>query len=230
LQIKENPVAEQFIAHRPELPQHLVDAFRKQAAATVYEAASKAGAMDHLIRPVTPGLKLCGRAITVCCQPGDNLTLHAAIAMAKPGDVIVADVGGYLEAGHWGEIMTVAAQAKKIAGLVTNGAVRDIEPNTRRGFPIFAAGVCMKGTVKESPGYINHPILCGGAHVAPGDLVLGDDDGVVVIAHARAEEILAASIAREEKEADVMKRLEQGELTLDLLGFRKALERKNLKV
>jgi len=206
----------------------LVGGMREQAATTVYEAAGQQGGLEHAIRPIAPGMKLCGSALTVRCQPADNLTLHAAIALAQPGDVIVADVGGALEAGHWGEITTVAAQARGVAGLVINGGVRDVGPIARRGFAVFAPAISMKATVKATPGLINHPIVCGGVTVYPGDLVLADDDGVVVVARERVSQVLEAARQREEREADVMRRLEAGELTLDILGFRQALDRHGL--
>lgn len=221
---------ERFITDYPQVAPDLVAAMREQAATTVYEAAEQQGAMDHAIRPVAPGMRLCGTAVTVRCQPADNLTLHAAIALAQPGDVIVADVGDCLEAGHWGEITTVAAQARKVAGLIINGGVRDIGPIARRGFPVFASAISMKATVKATPGFINHPIVCGGVAVHAGDLVLADDDGIVVVAHERVAQVLEAARAREEREAAVMRRLEAGELTLDVLGFRQALDRYGLSV
>lgn len=221
---------DQFNLQITRVPRAWIEKYAALATATVHEASGRQGAMTHYIRPTAPGLRLCGSALTVRCQAADNLTLHAAVALAQPGDVLVADVGQALEAGHWGEIITVAAQARGIVGLVINGGVRDVGPVARRGFPVFAASISMKATVKESPGLINHPIICGGVLVRPGDLVLGDDDGVVVVAAERLEEVYRAAIAREEREAEVMRRLEQGELTLDVLGFRKALERHGLKV
>jgi len=223
-------VVEQFVIGGERVSDELITAFSQQAVSTVYEASGRYGAMAHDIRPMSPGLRMCGHALTVRSQPGDNLTLHAAIALARPGDVIVADVGAYCEAGHWGEILTVAAQARGIVGLVIDGSVRDVTPIQVRGFPMFARAVSMKATVKESAGLINHPVMCGGVLVHPGDLVLGDDDGVVIVERGRAEEVLRATIEREEREAVVMQRLVAGELTLDVLGFRRALERQGLQV
>ena len=221
---------ERFITDIVRVAPDLAAAMREQAATTVYEAAGQQGALDHTIRPIAPGMKLCGSALTVRCQAADNLTLHAAIALAQPGDIIVADVGACLEAGHWGEITTVAAQARRVAGLVINGGVRDVEPIARRGFAVFAPAISMKATVKSTPGLINHPIVCGGITVYPGDLVLADDDGVVVVAHERVAQVLEAARQREEREAGVMRRLEVGELTLDVLGFRQALDRHGLSI
>ena len=200
--------------------EEIITALAQQAPTTVYEAAGKKGAMNATLRPVAPGMRLCGRALTVRCQPADNLTLHAAVTKAKPGDVIVADVGGFIEAGHWGEVLTVAAQQRGILGLVINGGVRDIDAARRRNFPVFAGGVSMKATVKEVFGSINEPIVCGGVEVRPGDIVLGDDDGVVVVAIEDAGPALQGAIAREAAELEVMRRLQAGELTIDILGFR----------
>lgn len=221
---------EQFITQIIRPPSHIIQAFSQQATATVYEAAGRRGAMDHTIRPIAPEMKLCGSALTVKCHPADNVTLHAAIALASSGDVIVTDVGECVEAGHWGEITTVAAQVRGVVGLVINGGVRDIEPIRQRGFPIFAQSISMKATTKETPGMINHPIVCGGVVVKPGDLVLGDDDGVVIVTREQAEDVLAAAVAREEQEAEVMQRLEAGELTLDILGFRQVLDQHKLQI
>jgi 4-hydroxy-4-methyl-2-oxoglutarate aldolase len=221
---------ERFITDIRRVAPDLVAAMREQAATTVYESADQSGALEHTIRPIAPGMKLCGSALTVRCQPADNLTLHAAIALAQPGDVIVADVGACLEAGHWGEITTVAAQNRGVAGLVINGGVRDVAPIGRRGFAVFAAAISMKATVKATPGLINHPIVCGGVAIYPGDLVLADDDGVVIVAHERVAQVLDTARQREGREADAMRRLEQGELTLDVLGFRQALDRHGLMI
>ncbi len=147
-------MAEQHPAFMTDIhraPADLIAALRQYGAATIHEAYGQRGALDHTIRPIVPGMQLCGTALTVRCQPADNLTLHAAIALAREGDVIVADVGKCLEAGHWGEITTVAAQARGIAGLVINGGVRDVAATRERGFPIFAPSVSMKATVKRTP-------------------------------------------------------------------------------
>jgi len=205
------------------VPQETVAAYAQLPAATVYESNEQSGAMDHTLRPNAWGQRLCGSALTVRCFPADNLMLHTAIAMAQPGDVIVADVGGLLDAGYWGEITTVAAMAKGVAGLVIAGGSRDREVIVKRGFPVWSAAICMRATVKKNLGWINHPVVVGGVTVNPGDLVLGDDDGVVVVAQDRLAEVLARAQAKEAAEAEVMRRLQEGELTLDILGFRQAL-------
>lgn len=201
----------------------LLERASRQSAATVYEAAGQKGALEAAIRPMSPGLKLVGRALTVQGRPGDNLTLHAAVTLARPGDVLVADVADFTEVGHWGEILTVAALARGVAGLVINGGVRDVEANRRHGFPIYARSVCMKAPLKRIEGTINTPIVVAGVLVYPGDLVLGDEDGVTIVPAADVERVLEASDAREELEVGVISRLRAGELTPDILGFRSYL-------
>lgn len=203
-----------------DMTPEILEGLARHASATLYEAAGRIGAMDSAMRPVGAGMRLCGPARTVRCQPADNLTLHVAVALAQPGEVIVADVGGFVEAGHWGEILTVAAQQRGVVGLVINGSVRDVAAAQQRAFPVFAGGVSMKATVKEVLGSIGQPIVCGGIAVRQGDIVVGDDDGVVVLPRAKAGEALTAAITRETAEGEIMRRLAAGELTLDILGFR----------
>lgn len=193
---------------------------RTLAAATLYEANQQRGALDPTIRQMASGLNVYGPALTVRCQSGDNLTLHAAVERAQPGDVIVADVGDFADAGHWGEILTVAARSRQIAGLVINGGVRDIAMLTVHEFPVFARAVSMKATTKRIRGLINHPIRCGGVDVSPGDLIVGDADGVVAISHEEISDVLKRSQKREATEADMMGQLRGGAMTIDLLGLR----------
>lgn len=203
----------------PLTADHIAEA-RTLAAATLYEANGRRGALDPVIRQMAPGLTLCGPALTVRCQAGDNLTLHAAVARANPGDVLVTDVGDFADAGHWGEILTVAATARQIAGLVINGGVRDVAALAVHRFPVFARAISMKATTKLIHGLINVPIVCGGVAISPGDLVLGDADGVVAVPKADVPEVLRLAKEREAAEAVMMQRLGDGALTIDLLDLR----------
>lgn len=205
------------------VPQALIEAYASLGAATVYEANAQSGALDHTIRPIAWGQRVCGSALTVRCHPGDNLMLHAVLAVARPGDVIVADVGELQDVGYWGEVTTVAALAQGVMGLVIGGGIRDRATIVARGFPVWSAAVCMRATVKRTACSINDPVVVGGVLVHPGDLVLGDDDGVVVVAHDRLREVLEKAQAREVGEAEIMSRLQAGALTIDLLGFRETL-------
>lgn len=193
-------------------------------AALLHEALGKRGALTHDVKPAWPGAKIIGRALTVRSAPGDNLMLHKAVSIAQPGDVLVVTVDGFLEAGIWGEIITVAAQMRGVHGLVTDGAVRDIEPITRLKFPIFSRGISIKGTTKKQKGEVNRPITIAGVYVEPGDIVVGDVDGVVIVPAAELDAAIAKVHEIRKKEEGIIARLKQGELTIDLLGMRPVLK------
>src|SRR3954447_1540252 len=175
--------------------------------------------VDPAIRPAWPGAKLCGTALTAECPSGDNLMLHQAVARALPGAIIVANLGGYLRAGAWGEILTVAAKAKGVAGLVVDGAVRDISAIQELGFPIFSRGLAIGSCTKERFGTLGDPIDLGGVPVKTGDIVVGDSDGVVIIPGERAEEIYQSSLKRRERERQIIEELGKGKTTLELLNL-----------
>lgn len=196
---------------------------RRLGAATIYEAQGQRGAMDSGIKPLDPGCFVAGPALTVDTRPADNLMLHHALTLAQPGQVLVVDAKGFLEAGPWGDVMTCAARHAGLAGLVIDGAVRDSAAIIADGFPVFARGVCMKGTGKTQAGRVNLPILCGGTEVRPGDIVVGDRDGVMVIPAAELAQSLALARRREEKEAASRQALADGRQTVDLLGLRPLL-------
>jgi 4-hydroxy-4-methyl-2-oxoglutarate aldolase len=188
-------------------------------AASLHEAAGRIGAMAAYIKPIYSGMRVCGSAYTVECHPGDNLVLHKAIAAAQPGDVLVVDSDGH-EGGPLGEVMATGARAREIAGLVIDGHVRDGLAIKAMNWPVFARGLSMKGTLKAALGTINHTISCGGVVVNPGDLVLGDDDGVVVIPREMAADVVDKAIAREEHEAEACKTLCAGTVGWELFGFK----------
>jgi len=178
----------------------LIEAFRDLGAATVYEAAGRSGSVDPAIKPLARGVRLLGPAITVRCHPRDNLMLHKALQIAQAGDVLVAATDGYPQAGYWGGLMATSAMARKLGGLALDGCIRDSEEILRMGFPIFCRGTCIRGTTKSVLGSVNHSILFGEVVVNTGDLVLGDDDGLVIIPQANIETVLAASRKRVESE------------------------------
>jgi 4-hydroxy-4-methyl-2-oxoglutarate aldolase len=189
--------------------------------ATLHEAGKKIGALPSAIRPVAPGFRFAGSALTVHSPGGDNLWLHRALDVAQPGDVLVVFTGGLHEHGYWGEIMTTMAKVRSLAGLVIDGCVRDGILLGEIGFPVFARGLCIRGTGKDfgATGWINHPITMGDVVVHPGDLVVGDFDGVVAIPQARAADVIAAAHKREAEEAAILRRLESGEGTLAVYGW-----------
>ena len=206
----------------------LINRYQELSSATVHEASGARGALSSRIKPISPEMKVCGTAVTVKVRPGDNLILHKAIYVAQAGDVIVADADGFTEAGPWGEIMAVAALARGIAGLVISGSVRDAEAMQALGFPVFSCGLCIKGTEKTSLGLINHPLNLDNVTINPGDLILGDRDGVVVVKREEAGEVFLKSLAREEKEKGIKERLRNGESTLDIYGFGDILKARGL--
>ena len=191
-------------------PKRLTDAFNGFGAATVYEAAGRLGSVDPSIKPLGQGMRLLGPALTVRCHPKDNLMLHKALHMAQPGDIIVASTDGYPNAGYFGELMATSAKAREIGGLAIDGCVRDSAEILEMGFSVFCRGTCMRGTVKNNLGLINHPILFGEVIVNPGDLVVGDDDGMVIIHQGTIETVLEASRKRVEKEKEKAASLRQG--------------------
>jgi 4-hydroxy-4-methyl-2-oxoglutarate aldolase len=201
-----------------DIAQDTLDALKQCGVATVYEAGGGTGALDAAIKPVWPGAKVAGPAFTVRCHPGDNLPLHRALEQAAAGDVIVAQVGGLL-GGYWGGVMTVAAQARNIAGLIIDGGVRDSEELQRLGFPVFARGTGVFRTVKHEGGVLQEPLLVGGVLVNPGDIVLGDGDGVMAIPRAKVQQYLEAARKRDAAEAGYVERLRKGETTMDIYGF-----------
>jgi 4-hydroxy-4-methyl-2-oxoglutarate aldolase len=193
----------------------------KLPTATLHEAAGRVGALPSAIKPVHPSMKVCGSAVTVHSPPGDNLWLHRAIYVAQPGDVLVVYASGGYEFGYWGEIMSAAARARHLGGLVIDACVRDGAILNDFGFPVFARGLCIRGTGKDTDarGWINHPVLVGDITVSAGDLVAGDTDGVVVIPQARAAQVTGAAAGREHKEASILERIAAGERTLEVYNF-----------
>ena len=198
----------------------LIAEFLKQTSATVHEAMGRRGALPGAIKPVSPAMRMCGPAFTVDSPPMDNLLLHQAIYAASPGDVLVVRVGDYYEAGYWGEIMGVAAQARGLAGLVIDGGVRDSLELTAMGFPTFSRGLCIKGTLKYGGGALNKPLAIGSIVVQPGDIVIGDADGVVVVPRAEGPAILEKSVQRVDRENVIMQQLRDGKSTLEIYGLK----------
>jgi 4-hydroxy-4-methyl-2-oxoglutarate aldolase len=212
------PTIRQFI-QRPAAD--LVAAARELGAATLHEAGGRIGVMPSAIKPVAPEMRVCGPAVTVHSPGGDNLWLHRAIYAAEPGDVLVVHVSGEHDFGYWGEIMSCAAHARALGGLVIDGCVRDGDILAEFGLPVFARGLCIRGTGKDfgARGWINFPTLFGDLVVHAGDLVVGDTDGVVVVPNEQAARVVDAARQREAKEAAILQRLRGGERTLELYNF-----------
>lgn len=188
--------------------------------ATLYEASGLDCSLDPALRPVYAGAALVGRALPVRTHPADNLPLHLALESAQPGDVLVVDGRGEL-CGYWGEVLAIAAQAKGVAGLVIDGGVRDTKRLEELGFPVFSRGVSVRRTGKNFGGSVGEPLTVGGVLVSPGDAVVGDADGVVVIPAGAVAPTVDAARARVDKEAGFIERLKQGTTSMELYGFRR---------
>jgi 4-hydroxy-4-methyl-2-oxoglutarate aldolase len=209
--------------HIPTLSEALRNAYLNQSSATVHEAMGRRGAMDMSIKPLVRGMKVCGRAITVQCHPGDNIMLIKAVSMGGQGDVIVCNMERQNE-GPFGEVLAAECVTRGIVGLVTTSAVRDGDAIVKLNFPVFSAGLCIAGTAKATLGTINHTISCGGVLISPGDIILGDSDGVVIVPLAEAEDILEKAEAREKNEAAIMQRLYNGESLFTIYGYQKVFD------
>jgi 4-hydroxy-4-methyl-2-oxoglutarate aldolase len=205
----------------PRVDDDTVAAAQTLPAATLHEAGGKIGALPSAIKPVAPSFRCCGPALTVHSPGGDNLWLHRALDIARPGDVLVVHVSGAYEHGYWGEIMTTMAKVRGLAGLVIDGCVRDGALLEQIGFPVFARGLCIRGTGKDygAIGWLNEPVLIGDVTVSAGDLVAGDGDGVVVVPRLRAADVVEKSLRRERDEAAILARLQAGESTMQVYGF-----------
>ena len=189
-------------------------------AATVYEANGQKGAFDAGIKPLDASSRIAGRAVTLDLAPADNWYIHIALLECQPGDVLVVDAKGFLEAGPWGDVLTALAQERGVAGLVIDGAVRDSQDIIASGFPVFARGLSIKGTTKVVPGKVNVPVRVGGVIVEPGDVVIGDGDGLVAVPAAEVSDALAKSQARAAKEERFVHEIRtSGATTLGLLGL-----------
>ena len=207
----------------------VMDKFRNIGSATVHEASGRKGYVDCAIKPIAQGVRICGPAFTVQCHPKDNLMLHKALEKAQPGDIIVASVGGYYEAGYWGGLMATSAIGRKIGGLAIDGCIRDSEEIIKMQWPVFCRGFCILGTGKTGTGLVNHPILFGGTMVNPGDLILGDGDGMVVVDRAECKAVLEKSIERVEAEKKKSVQLAAGVSSVEFNKLGKNFEFLGLK-
>jgi 4-hydroxy-4-methyl-2-oxoglutarate aldolase len=188
----------------------VIEAYKSLSAATIHEAGGRIGFINPVIKASAKGVRICGPAFTVLCAPGDNLMLHKALEKAKPGDIIVASVGDYYEFGYFGDLMVVSAISRKIGGIAIDGCFRDSAEIIEMGFPVFARGTAIRGTTKTSLGLVNYPINFGGAIINPGDLIVGDDDGMVVVPLSEVKNVLEKSIKRVQNEVEKAKVLASG--------------------
>jgi len=212
----------------PTITEDLIARYQPLGVATVHEAQGRVGLMNPEMRPIADGLKLIGRAVTVSCTPGDNTMIHVAMEQCVPGDVMVVSVVSRSDCGYFGDLLATLMIARGVAGLVIDSGVRDLADLRRMGLPVFSRCIAAQGTVKETLGDVNTPIVCAGQLVRPGDLIVADDDGVVVVDRRRLTEVAELSEARERKEAGIRETYRQGTLGLDLNNMRENLAKKGL--
>jgi len=197
----------------------LVKKLGTYGTATIHEAAGQTGALPGYIKPISQNMKLCGRVYPLHCLARSNINLHEAIYQAEVGDILVGSVEGIQDAGYWGDILTCAAQEKGLNGLVLDACVRDADDIDALDFPVFASGLNILGTGKERGGSIGETITIGDVEINVGDVIVGDRDGLVVVAADRLQEVIDASQEREDKEEDVRLRLKAGESSLEIYKF-----------
>jgi len=217
-------VADVVVRTVPRPDAAAVTALGEQGVATVHEAMGRRGLMQSYLRPIYPGARIAGRAVTVLSQPGDNLMIHAAVEVCEPGDVLVVATVSPSTDGMFGELLATALRARGVVGLVIDAGARDVAELTEMGFPVWSRAISAQGTVKATPGSVNVPVVVAGELVNPGDVMVADDDGVVVVRREDAVAVAAAAQRRLDDEAEKRVLLQGGELSLDIYQLRAKLE------
>jgi 4-hydroxy-4-methyl-2-oxoglutarate aldolase len=217
------------VRNAPRTDAEIVKAFAQFGVSTVHEAQGRTGLLAPRLRPIYQPVRIAGTALTCEVAPGDNWMLHVAAEQARPGDILVVTPTSACSDGYFGDLLATSMRAHGVRGLVIDAGVRDTAELIDMRFPVWSAAISAQGTVKETVGNVQTPVVCGGARVCPGDVIVADADGVVVVARARAEEVLDRARSREANEAARRRRLADGELGLDIYGMRDKLTDRGLR-